>query len=157
MNEQDIEKLRSISNSLQRLNSKVKLLALLEKAKKEFDSHNYSDCERYCNEILKKDSKNPIALRGLGCVMLVSGNSKKALEYYHLALDTSENKEIEYTLIGTVHYHNENLEEAIKYYNLAIDTNNDYENAYVGKNQAMLEYHLKIIDLQDSLIKQKLF
>ena len=118
MNEQDIEKLRSISNSLQRLNSKVKLLALLEKAKKEFDSHNYSDCEKYCNEILKKDSKNSIALRGLGCVMFISGNSKKALEYYKMGAD-SGNVEA-YNYLGE-YYRNNNDAESYKYHKLAAD------------------------------------
>ena len=35
--------------------------------------------------------------------------------------------------------------------------NNDYDPAFEGRNQSMLENHLKIIDLQDSLIRQKLF
>ena len=45
------------------------------------------------------------------------------------------------------------LDEAVKYFNLAIDENDDYSSAYEGRNQAMLENHLKIIDLQDSLKK----
>ena len=51
----------------------------------------------------------------------------------------------------------ENLEKAIEFYNLAIEINDNYDFAYEGRNQSMLESHLKIIDLQDSLIKQKIF
>ena len=51
----------------------------------------------------------------------------------------------------------ENLEEAIKYFNLAIDENDNYDSAYEGRNQAMLENHVNILDLQDTLIRQKLF
>ena len=51
----------------------------------------------------------------------------------------------------------EDLENALEYFNLAIENNDDYENAYEGRNQAMLEKHLKLVDLQDSLIRQKIF
>ena len=37
--------------------------------------------------------------------------------------------------------------------NLAIDENEDYTSAYKGRNQAMLENHVKILDLQESLKK----
>ena len=57
------------------------------------------------------------------------------------------------TLIGMIHYLTEELDEAVKYFNLAIDTNDDYTAAYEGRNQAMLENHLKIIDLQETLKK----
>ena len=36
------------------------------------------------------------------------------------------------------------LDEAVKYFNLAIDANDNYDKAYEGRNQAMLENHLKI-------------
>ena len=42
-------------------------------------------------------------------------------------------------------------------YNKAIDTNDNYEQAFEGRNQSMLEKHIQIIDLQDDLIKRKLF
>jgi tetratricopeptide (TPR) repeat protein len=89
--------------------------------------------------------------------MQAKGNNKKALEYYTQALENSTSKEIEYTLIGTVYYNEDKLEEAIKYYNLAIDANDDYELAYEGRNQSMLENHLQILDMQDSLIKRNMF
>ena len=60
---------------------------------------------------------------------------------------------MEYSLLGTIYYLQENLDEAVKYFNLAIDANDDYDAAYEGRNQAMLENHLKILDLQDSLKK----
>ena len=40
---------------------------------------------------------------------------------------------------------------------LAIDENEDYTSAYEGRNQAMLENHLKIIDLQEVLLSLSLF
>ena len=51
----------------------------------------------------------------------------------------------------------DNFEEAIKYYNLAIEMNENYELAYEGRNQSMLEKHLQILDMQDSLIKRNMF
>ena len=72
------------------------------------------------------------------------------------ALKYSEKKEIEYTLIGTVYYIQDKFEEALNYYNLAIDANDDYEPAYEGRNQAMLENHLMLVDLQDELIEREI-
>ena len=157
MQEENLKKLQNIAKSLRKLNGKIKLISLLEKAKREYESNKFSDCEKTCKEILQTNPQNATALRGLGCVAQANGDYKTAEKYYQKALKTSENKEIEYTLIGTIYYLQEDLETALEYYNKAIDINDDYENAYEGRNQAMLENHLKIIDLQDSLIKQNIF
>ena len=157
MSEEEIKKLKEISSALHRMNAKVKLLGLLERAKFEYEQNNLVDCEKNCREVLKSEPKNSIALRGLGCAMQSMGNTQKAIEYYQKALENSEHKEIEYTLLGTIYYQEDDLENAIKYYNLAIDANDNYDPAYEGRNQSMLENHLKIIDLQDSLIQRKLF
>ena len=157
MKEEDIQKLKDISKNLKRLNVKIKLIGLLSRAKAEYESNKYSDCMQTCKDALKTDPNNAVALRGLGCVMQSMGNDKKALDYYHKALDYSKNKEIEYTLIGTIYYNEDNYEQAIKYYNLAIDENDNYDLAYEGRNQSMLEYHVEILDMQDSLIKGKMF
>ena len=157
MNEQDFQKLKSIAETFKQLNSKVKLLGLLHKAKNEYDKNKLEDCEKTCREILKSNPENSIALRGLGCVMQSKGDIEKALEYYNKALKKSDNREIEYTLIGTIYYNQDNYEEAIKYYNLAIEINDDYDLAYEGRNQSMLENHLQILDMQDSLIKKNMF
>ena len=157
MNEEDFQKLKAIEESFRRLNSKVVLLGLLQKAKGEYEQNKLECCEKTCREVLKKDPKNSSALRGIGCVMQSKGNNIKALEYYNLALENSANKEIEYTLIGTIYYNEDNFEEAIKYYNLAIEMNENYELAYEGRNQSMLEKHLQILDMQDSLIKRNMF
>lgn len=157
MQNDDIKKLKNIAKSLRKLNAKIKLISLLDKAKKEYESNNLSDCEKTCKEILSSNPHNSIALRGLGCIAQAKYDYKNAEKYYNKALENSNNKEIEYTLLGTIFYLQDNLEKALEYYNLAIDTNDDYDKAYEGRNQAMLEQHLKIIDLQDSLIKQKIF
>ena len=83
--------------------------------------------------------------------MQSQGNFSKALEYYNKALENSERKEIEYTLIGTIYYLQDDLDNAIKNYNRAIDANDNYDSAYEGRNQAMLENHLKIADFQEQL------
>ncbi len=157
MNDKDLEKLKEIGSSLRRLNGKVKLIGLLERAKFEYEQNKLNDCEETCREILKTEPENPIALRGLGCVFQSKNDNKNALKYYEKALEFSENKEIEYTLIGTVYYNQDDLEKAIEYYNRAIDINDDYDLAYEGKNQSMLERHLQILDLQDNLIRRNLF
>ena len=60
-------------------------------------------------------------------------------------------------LIGMIYYLENNFDEAIKYFNFAIYINDDYDSAYEGRNQSMLERHVDILDLQDALIRQKLF
>lgn len=157
MNEDDLKSLHDLSKSLRRLSSRVKLVGLLERAKAEYDKNNFEGCLSACNEALLEDPNNSVALRGLGCVKQAEGDYSSAIEFYKKALETSLNKEIEYTLIGTAYYMEDNYEKAIKYYNLAIDINDNYDKAYEGRNQAMLENHLQILDLQDSLIKQKIF
>lgn len=157
MNDDDFQKLKNISSSLKKLNAKIKLLALLERAKSAYEENKLSECESNCREILKSDSKNAVALRGLGCVFQSKGDNKNAIKYYLQALEASERKEIEYTLLGTVYYNEKNFEEAIKYYNLAIDANDNYDDAYEGRSQSILERHLEVLDMQDSLIQRKMF
>ena len=157
MPNQDLENLKNITGRIKILNTKIKLIALLERAHQEFEQNKFSDCEKSCRKILSTNPNNPTALRGLGCALQAQNNFKDALTYYEQALEFSTEKEIEYTLIGSIYYLEENLDKAIKYFNLAIDTNDNYDPAYNGRNQSMLENHLKIIDLQDNLIRQKIF
>lgn len=157
MNEQDYQKLKELGAYFRRMNGKIKLLSLLRKANDEFDKNNLSDCITTCKNILESEPTNAIALRGLGCVMQSMGDNNRALKYYFKALETSTNKEIEYTLIGTVYYNKDNFEEAIKFYNLAIKINDNYDLAQEGKNQSILENHLQILDMQDELIKREIF
>jgi tetratricopeptide (TPR) repeat protein len=137
--------------SLKRINAKLKLFTLLTQAKIEFDKNNYPQCAEKCKSALEINPNNPVALRGLGCVAQLAGEVETAIEFYKQAAEFSDHKEIEYTLLGTVCYNNHNLEDAIKYYNMAIDSNDNYESAYEGRNQAMLENHLELIDFQDKL------
>ncbi|MCQ2739591.1 MAG: hypothetical protein MJ237_05115 [bacterium] len=136
-----------------RIQAKIRLLNLITKAKTEFDKCNLDGCEEACKRILSENPNNSTALRGLGCVMQAHNNNNKAVEYYLKALDHSEHKEIEYTLLGTLYYGCDDYENALKYYNLAIEANDDYDEAYDGRNQALLEYRLKLIDLLDFLEK----
>ena len=109
MDKKDLEKLQNISKNFKKLNAKIKLIALLEKAKAEFEKNQYENCSKTCKEVLKNSPNKPTALRGLGCSMLALKNYEKALEYYKKALKFSTQKEIEYTLIGTTFYLQENL------------------------------------------------
>ena len=146
---------KDITDSVSRIKNKLKLLMLINKAKAEFNKNNYSGCEAVCNEILNKDPKNITALRGLGCAKLAADDKVGAIDYFKKALENSDNKEIEYSLIGTVYYINNEFEDAIEYFNKAIDLNNDFDYAYDGKNQSMLESHLQIADLQEMLINNE--
>ena len=145
---------KNIIVSLKKINSKIKLLTLINKAKIEFDKNNYAGAASICEDILSDNPHNALALRCLGCVMQNIGNKEDAINYYKKALKYSDNKEIEYTLLGTIHYLDNELDDAIRYYNLAIDTNDDYDTAYEGRNQAILERHIEIVELQDLLSKQ---
>lgn len=153
MNEDDLKSLKNLSTQLRRLSDKVKLVGLLERAKTAYDKSNFKDCEAECKKALELDSNNSTALRGLGCVRQAEGNYDEAIKYYKKASEYSMNKEIEFTLIGTAYYFQDKYEEAILYYNKAININDDYEKAYEGRNQAILENHLQIVDMQESLIK----
>lgn len=155
MDKLDIEKLKNLGARLKQINKKFKLLNLLRSAKEEYDKNQFDDCIKTCEEALINNPNNPVALRGLGCSMQSLGQLEKAEEYYQKALEYSANKEIEYTLLGTLYYLQNNLEKALEYYNSAIDFNDSYEPAYEGKNQTMLERHLQIADLQDLLILQE--
>ena len=155
MDKEDLEKLKDFGQRMKQLNKKFRLLNLLRTAKEEYDKSRFEDCIKTCEEALKTDPDNPVALRGLGCSMISLGRLDDALTYFVMALEHSKNKEIEYTLIGTIYYLEDNLDQALDYYNLAIDLNDDYDPAYEGKNQTMLERHLQICDLQDLLIKQE--
>lgn len=153
---EELNKIKEISQSIKRINQKFRLLKLLRIAKEEYDKNNYEGCADTCLKILETNPENPVALRGLGCAMQSLGKADKAINCYEEALKYSENKEIEYTLIGTVYYIQNKFEEALKYYNLAIDNNENYEPAYEGRNQTMLENHLMLADLQDELIEREI-
>ena len=157
MNEKDIKKLQEMAKFFRSTSGKIKIVSLLNRAKEEYNQNKHAQCIATCKKILAKDANNPVALRGIGCVMQSMKNYEKAVQFYLKALQFSKNKEIEYTLLGNLYYQKDDLDNAIKYFNLAIDANDNYDKAYEGRNQAMLENHLKIIDLQDSLIKRNVF
>lgn len=151
-----IDKINKITETMQKINAKFKLLKLLRRAKEEYDKNNYKNCIETCSKMLETNPNNPVALRGLGCSQQFLGNYNEAIEYFKEALKYSESKEIEYTLIGTIYYLQDKFEEALKNYNLAIETNDSYEQAYEGRNQTLLENHLILVDLQDKLIEKEL-
>ena len=151
---EELEKLNELANFLRRMNSKILLIKLITQAKNEYDKYDYEAGKASLEDAYKIDPENSTVLRGLGCFEQMNENFEGALNYFFKALEFSKNKEIEYTLIGMVYYFIDKLEDAVKYFNLAIDINEDYSSAYEGKNQAMLERHLQIIDLQESLEKR---
>ena len=129
-------------------------MKLLDKAKTEYDKYDYQAGYKSLMKAYEFEPENPAVLRGLGCIEQFGNNDyEKAIEYFNKALEFSKTKEVEYTLIGMAYYLTDKLDDAVKYFNLAIDENDDYQKAYEGRNQAMLENHLKIIDLQESLKK----
>ena len=150
---EEIQYLNNIALTFKRMSAKVKLIKLIKKAKKEYDSYDFNLARESLEEACSLEPQNPTALRGLGCLELFEKNYTKALEYYFNALKTSDSKELEYTLIGMVYYLQDSLDEAIEYFNKAITANDCYEVAYTSRNQAMLENHLKIADLQEVLKK----
>lgn len=150
---EEIEKLNELSNFFKRMSAKIKLIKLITKAKKEYDKYDLKSGLKSLEEAYQIDDKNSTILRGLGCINQANGNYEKAIEYFKIALNYSKSKEVEYSLIGIAYYLQEKLDEAVTYFNLAIDENDNYDVAYEGRNQAMLENHLKILDLQESLKK----
>lgn len=150
---EELDRLNKLSDFFKTINYKIKLISLIKKAKLEYDSYDYSSAYESLLKAFKLDKKNPAILRGLGCINQFKGDYSQAIDYYKKALEYSKSKELEYTLIGTVYYIEDKLDEAIKYFNLAIDENDDYEKAYENRNQAILENHMKIVDLQEMLKK----
>lgn len=151
--ENEIKKLNDIAARFRRMSAKIKLLSLINKAKEEYDRYDYSSGLQTLEEAYKIDPKNPVVLRGIGCMKHFHGDFETAIEYYKKALEFSAAKEVEYTLIGMSYYLQDKLDDAVKNFNLAIDENQNYDSAYEGRNQAMLENHIKILDLQESLKK----
>ena len=150
---EELERLNEIARFFRHINSKLKLIELLDNAKEAYDRYDFASGKRALIEALRIEPHNPVTLRGLGCFKQYEGNLEGAISYYKRALKFSEHKEIEYTLLGTAYYLLDELDEAVKNFNLAIDCNEDYTKAYDGRNQAMLENHLKIVDLQETLKK----
>ena len=149
----ELTRLNQISEFFKRASAKVKLITLIEKAKKEYDSFDYTSGIQTLEEAYKLDPSNPAVLSGLGCMHQFNKKYDRALEYFEKALEFSTSKEIEYTLIGMVYYLEDRLDESVENFNLAIDENDSYTKAYEGRNQAMLENHVKILDLQEALKK----
>ena len=150
---EDFSELKNISLRLKRMNIKVKLVSLISKAKSEYDRYDYNSGMQTLQEAYVINPENPVVLRGLGCMKQACGQYEEAISYYTKALEFSKNKEIEYTLIGTVYYLQDKPDEAIENFNLAIESNDNYDAAYEGRNQVLLENHLKILDLQEMLKK----
>lgn len=151
--EKDVQSLNDIANRLRKMGIKVQLIGLLSKAKSEYDKYEYEDARDTLIKVLEKSPNNVTALRGLGCVCHSQGDSDGAISYFTKALELSEKKEVEYTLLGTVYYWLNDFEHAISYFEKAIAENSEYDLAYDGRNQSMLEYHLRISDLQEALKK----
>ena len=150
---EETEKLNEIADFFRRMKSKILLLKLINQAKTEYDKYNYENSRKSLIEAYLIDKKNPVILRGLGCINQFKGKWNCAIRYFNMALKYSDKKEVEYTLLGMAYYLREKLDKAVEYFNLAIEKNDNYDKAYEGRNQAMLENHLKIIDLQESLKK----
>lgn len=150
---EELNKLKELTEIFKRLNNKILLLNLINQAKSEYDKYDYESGRKSLIQAYFIDKKNPVIYRGLGCINQFKGKFKSAIRYFNMALRYSNKKEIEYTLIGMAYYFLDNYEEAVHYFNLAIEKNDNYDKAYEGRNQAMLENHLKIIDLQESLKK----
>ena len=146
-------KLNELSDFFKRMSNKIKLVKLITQAKNEYDKYDLKSGYKALEEAYRLDKTNPTILRGFGCFKQAEGNYEEAIEFFKKALEYSSAKEVEYSLIGMAYYLQEKLDEAVKYFNLAIDANDNYDKAYEGRNQAMLENHLKIIDLQESLKK----
>ena len=151
--EEEIKHLNEISARFKRMSAKIKLLTLINKAKEVYDRFDFSQGLETLEEALKLDPENPVVLRGIGCMKQFQKDFDSAIEFYTKALEYSQTKEIEYTLIGMAYYLQDELDEAVENFNFAIDENENYDPAYEGKNQAMLENHVKILDLQESLKK----
>ena len=151
--EEEIEKLKDLSAFFKRMNNKLILLKLINMAKEQYDNCNFDEMRNYLEQGYNIDSENFVILRGLGCLKFTEGNYYEAIDFYKSALKNSPSKEIECTLIGMAFYLIDDLDNSVEYFNLAIDYNDNYTQAYEGRNQAMLENHLKIVDLQDALKK----
>ena len=147
------QKLNELSDFFKRMSNKIKLVKLITQAKNEYDKDDLKSGYKALEEAYRLDKTNPTILRGFGCFKQAEGNYEEAIEFFKKALEYSSAKEVEYSLIGMAYYLQEKLDEAVEYFNLAIDANDNYDKAYEGRNQAMLENHLKIIDLQESLKK----
>ena len=103
-----------------------------------------------------------------GVIYFTQGLNSKALDYFLLALEYSENldKEKEYNNIGTVFFNEQEYEEAYNYYNKALEilkgkgdqygisvANNNIGDVFkmMGKYDVALMYYNKVLSASDSL------
>jgi tetratricopeptide (TPR) repeat protein len=124
--DEDIEKLNQLAEFFRKVNKKVLLLGLINKANSEYEKCEAGLGRESLEKAYALDPNNHIVLRGLGCLEQFEGKYESALEYFNRALELSTNKEIEYTLIGMVYYLQDKLDDAVYYFNLAIDMNDDF-------------------------------
>ena len=92
---EELNRLNEISGFFRRMNTKVKLLTLITKAKEEYDRYDYKSGIETLEEAFKIDPQNPTVLRGLGCMKQFSGDYDTAIEFYRKALEFSEAQEVE--------------------------------------------------------------
>jgi len=59
-------------------------------------------------------------------------------------------------LLGILYYIQSKLDRTIEAFENALNVNENYDLAFEGKNQAMLERHLQIVDLQETLKNYKI-
>ena len=156
MYEDEIKKLNATANFFRGLKNKIILIKLIEQAKTEYDKCDFKSGRKTLLEAYRIDKHNPIVLRGLGCINQFRKKYNLAERYFKHGLEYSSNKEIEYTLLGILYYIQNKLDSAIEAFENAINVNDSYDPAYEGKNQAMLERHLQIVDLQETLKNYKI-
>ena len=66
---EELNRLKEISGFFRRMNTKVKLLTLITKAKEKYDRYDYKSGIETLEEAFKIDPQNPTVLRGLGCMI----------------------------------------------------------------------------------------
>ena len=64
----ELENLKKVSDFFKKSTVKIKLIKLIERAKTEYDRYDYKSGLSTLEKAYKLDSKNPVVLRGLGCI-----------------------------------------------------------------------------------------
>ena len=99
----------------------VKINELLEESQKSLDKGNIKTARNYCFRALQIDPENTNVLKEIGFLYNMEKNWKRALEYMHRAIESSEENSVAYFHLGQVKVGMGEDEKAMKWFKKAAE------------------------------------
>ena len=118
--------------------SGTKLTKKLELAVKYLSESKFEEAILAYNEVIKIDSKNLVAFKGLAKVYILQGNYEEAEKVYQQGITAVDKKEQLYLSLASLYIDKNESEHAKEIYNQLIRDNSRYIPAYEGLARIML-------------------